>query len=182
MLRTVTTWTSPGGAPYYTTLYFNGLVGAAAAAHSATTAFMASMDDYIDNQFTWTVTTEVHEVDPATGLTVAVALVPTTTGTGAVAGVQTSSATQWLIQWRTGTYINGREVRGRTFLPGWIGNNLADGKMAAASIALVNAKLVAYLAGPGALAQVWSPTNGVAVNVVGATVWAEMAVLRSRRD
>lgn len=87
-------------------------------------------------------------------------------------------ATQLLVQWRTGVYFGGRELRGRTFLAGFVTGLNDNG--------VPNSDLVAAVedaANTFALALViYSPTKREWASVSHATVWTEWAELRSRRD
>ena len=104
---------------------------------------------------------------------------------GATASDALSPALCVVITWRTTS--NSRSGRGRTFLSGWReGNNDASGTPGLSELVAVTnmaAELVAFNAetGNGAFV-VWSPTDGLARDIVQGTVSDQWAVLRSRRD
>lgn len=85
---------------------------------------------------------------------------------------------QLLVQWRTGHFIGGREVRGRTFLAGFVeglnNNGVPDPALVTAVEAAANTYALALV--------VFSPTKHEWFSVSHATVWREWATLRSRRD
>jgi hypothetical protein len=90
-------------------------------------------------------------------------------------------ASMILARWRTGVYLGGREIRGRTFIPGLGSENLGTNgeldptqlqSVVLSGTALINASALA----------VWSPTNGSLATVATSAVWPEFAVMRSRRE
>lgn len=124
---------------------------------------------------------EIEEVDPATGQVTGVATATTITKTGTQAGEPVPQVSQALVRWRTGAFINGREVRGRTFLPGLSRGTITIGGelSGVASLAIGNAS-TAFVAASGI--GVWSPARATFQLASTASVWNEFAVMRSRRD
>lgn len=126
---------------------------------------------------------EVLDVDPSTGNTTGVFSTTPHTHNCINTGEILPPSLQVLVRLRTGVYVNGREVRGRIFLPGMSEAQATSGKPAASLISAVQtaADLLITAGDPDSL-LVWSRTHGVAHPVVSASVWSEFAVLRSRRD
>jgi len=95
-----------------------------------------------------------------------------------------NDASQVLVRWRTGDIVGGRFVQGRTFIPGLAVDRLLNGNLSDDSRNQFLTSALALAAGVNGMV-VWSrPTvdrPGSANPVVGATVWDELAVLRSRR-
>lgn len=185
MLRTTTEWTGFTGAPGYTTLHFDGLTAAdATAAHSATAAFWQTLDQELWSGQQGTVLGDVPVIDPATGditnMNTVAPVVITCTGSGDAL----PPTNQMLVRWRTGFYQAGREVRGRTFVPGLRETTVTAGTIPAGTVTGFETVLNAWLATlpAGRSLQVWSRTQGTATNVNLAQVWNQVAVLRSRRD
>lgn len=104
---------------------------------------------------------------------------------GSGTGQAVADATQVLVQWRTGVVRAGREVRGRTFIPGLNAVNLADGNIGEAYAAAIEQAADTYLTDTSIGFGIWSrPTEGrvgALVQVASTRVWRELAVLRRRR-
>lgn len=179
-----TVWSGVAGSPYYTTLNFAGTpdLAEAAVVHDRVADMWAEFDTWIHSGNVWTVQPEVNFLDVATGEVTETFIVPEVSGNGADAADQLPRATQGLITWLTGTFVGGRQIKGRTFLPGPCEtSNDAAGRPLAAykdNVAVIGTRLVVQ---PNPLV-VYSPTHLTAPAVSGYTVGAEWAVLRSRRD
>lgn len=120
------TWTGPSQ-PLISTFYGDGSAGTASQAAAAVSAFMAALDDNLNSAYTWTLEPDVRELNEATGALISITPV---TPASAVCG---SGGTlvdllQGLIVWRTTEVVDGRLLRGRTFVPGIEeGRNAAGG-------------------------------------------------------
>lgn len=95
------------------------------------------------------------------------------------------------VAWRTGQIVNGRLLRGRTFLvPIGQSGLQADGTAASAALTAIGAAATALITSSAAASDwrlsVWhrpvGGTGGVSSVVLTATVKDEIAVLRSRRN
>lgn len=185
MLRVTSVFTGMAGAPYYSTHYFGGdTSGEASAAVTAVDGLWDGLSSELSSQLDVAINTDVEVVDPVTGLTTGI--FPTAGGGTAFTGSgdPLPPATQLLIRWRTGQYVSGREIRGRTFVPGFLEAASSSGRPDTAMVGNINTLAASFLtasAGAGALV-VYSPTRGQAADVTAASVWTEWAVLRSRRD
>jgi hypothetical protein len=93
-------------------------------------------------------------------------------------------ATQGLIRWRTGVFIAGRELRGRTFIPGATESRSANGRPDSTYITTAETAAQDLLdnAALGAALVVYSVTHRQVELVQSRSVWGQWAVLRSRRD
>lgn len=111
---------------------------------------------------------------------------------GSQPGGPVADATQGLIQWRTGTVVDGREVRGRTFVPGLQSAALSNGNLSSQAngvLAAAAQNLVGDALGFGIWRRprVVSPSQplparpGSFEEVTAVSVWSEFAVLRRRR-
>jgi hypothetical protein len=122
----------------------------------------------------------VQIVDPATGDTVST---ETITGTHTWTGNGTAEplppATAMLIEWRSGVYFGGRELRGRTFISCLTEDSsvsgVPGGAMATALDSMANTLCLESMC-------LYSPTKHVRAGVPSASIWSKFAVLRSRRD
>lgn len=186
MLRVTTQWTGLQGMPGYTTLHYDGPDDQAGADFAAalTEEIWAGLDAQVWSGVTSLVLPNVEAIDPVSGSTIGSFGVTTTPNAHAASGDPQPVATQGLVQLRTGTYVSGREIRGRVFIPGSIDNADLGGApnpaYTSALAAVFNAAIADGLAG-GTPLVVWSPTRGQAANVTTATAWNQWAVLRSRR-
>lgn len=174
--------TGVAGSPYYLTAYFDQFGGTAQAAADAWRAFLAPTSTVYRTGLAFSAITEVGLVDPVTGdLT---GLEPVTIGSMSMIGGTDPlpAATSLLIRWRTGAYIGGKEIRGRTNIPGQLesGNDVALPTSALTSAWQTRATALATAA--GAQHVVWSKKNGVWAVTQTASPWSQWAILRSRRD
>jgi len=107
--------------------------------------------------------------------------------TGTATGNAAPRASQALVRWRTSDIVNGRFLRGRTFIPG-IGTALITdtGQLSTTAITDITNAASALISASGSTLEVWHrPVNGAGGSVglvTSVSVWAEFAVLRSRRD
>jgi len=108
------------------------------------------------------------------------------TAPGNVSGVDDSDPlppqTQMLVRWRTGQFSNGREVRGRTFIPSAGEATSFLGAPTASRVAALAAAANTLVTDTSAQLVVWSRTHQVAFPVDSSSVWSKFATLRSRRD
>lgn len=185
MLRVNGVFSGSNGAPMYNALYFGGLTsGEAGAAATAARSFWNHMANALNGQMAYTTGSEVDVVDPVTGqITSTFSITPQTvdfTGTGEVL----PQATQGLVRLRTNTFINGRRVRGRIFIPGVTELMSTAGTPISGTQTLFQDAanlLITNGAGAGGLV-VYSPTHGQSAPVVSASPWDQFAVQRSRRQ
>lgn len=185
MLRVTTIGTGPQGAPYYSTFYFGGTTeGEAAVAGDATQAFWTSFAGALRTDLLFQVQPEIELVDPATGNILGVfadSQVPIDcTGTGD----PLPTSTQGLIRWRTGVYVAGKEIRGRTFIPGYTETSSTNGVPIGTTVSGLTSVGTALLSAGSAAGGmgVWSPTRGQWAPASSAAGWNQWAVMRSRRD
>lgn len=181
MIRVRATWAGIGGTPFLSTFYFDGSSQEAADdAASAVSTFLGAVDAQIDSGLTWSLVREVPVINASTGQPSSLYVVAAATGTGAVSGNQVPFASQAIVRWRTGVFVNGREIRGRTFLPGLQGGS-ADGVLSSAQISAIDTAASALIADSNSELQVWSREHGQAADVISGTAWNQFGVLRSRR-
>lgn len=184
MLRTTCVFTGVPGSPGYATFYGAGSSsGEADLMGNFIGVFWLSLADFIQSAVTITISGDVQVVDPLTGLTTG----QFTFEDNVVEGSGTGSAApslQGLIRWRTGDYTNGREIRGRTFVP-WLAEGVSQaGRPSAGFLTDATAAAEQLLEDSAAYggAIVYSQTHREIATIQTASVWSEFAVLRSRRD
>lgn len=183
MLRVRINWT--GNAEGFSVLHFEGDLDGGTNGDAAATAvdgFLGNLENYM-GQFQFAqVDPEVLQVNDVTGQTEAVHTVVKENHQGTGDAAQVPQSTMLLIRWRTGAYTNGREIRGRTFIPGLEASaNDGSGAPTAAVITGIGA-LATTLAAATPSLVVYSPTRSAIATVASASVWSEWAVMRSRRE
>lgn len=184
MIRVRTLWSGVAGAPLYTNHHFLGLLDAstAAAAVANVEDFWNALEPSISSAFTYVIEGDVYEIAEASGEPTGVEVVTSVTGGGTNAGDGLPHANQGLISWSTGVFIAGRQLVGRTNVPGPTeSSSNALGVPLGPYVDALNAAAVAMLASAPSLA-VYSRTAGVAHAVIGGTGRDYFAILRSRRD
>jgi hypothetical protein len=179
-----TLWLLPTGSNHVSVMYFDSAT-AVASQRTALQTFWTAVKALQSNVCSYTIDTAGRELDDATGtLTGSWSEGSAKTGTGANGGPQVADATQGLIQWRTGTIVNGRFVRGRTFVPCIASSQEIGGNLASASVTALQSAANALIAA-GVGLKVWhrpiAGSGGSAPAVGTASIWTEFAVLRRRR-
>lgn len=110
--------------------------------------------------------------------------VPDPSPTAAGTGVLVPQASQVLVRWSTDTFLNGRKIRGRMFIPCLSASKVTAGELAPASQTEFADAANTFR---GSLALVvWSRPKasgpgGAHGVVTGASVWNELATQRRRR-
>jgi membrane-associated protease RseP (regulator of RpoE activity) len=154
----------------------------AAAVRSAIDTWLGAIKGQCSTTTVFTFFEPLEVVDPASGATTSTLSVASLTHTGTNAGQQLPWQSQWLVRWRTGVYVGGREVRGRTFIPGPTVNGQLSGIPTSAAITALDTASTTLANDATAALAVWSKARGVAENVSAASTWNRFASLRSRRD
>jgi hypothetical protein len=182
-LRTTTTMTGVTGAPYFSQMHFTGSTqteadGAAAAVRAFWAAIVASMVSPLAIQ----VDAEVVYFDVGTGNPLGVFATSTAALSATGAGEPLPWATQALVRWRTGFFVGGREVRGRTFIPALTEGHNTAGRPVSALLTILNGAASALIADGSSQLLTYSPAHSATAPVVTGTAWTEWAQLRSRRE
>ena len=115
--RVRTVFTGVAGTPGYSNLYFDASTTTAAAYQPFVADFWDSIKGKISADCKMTIQGEVAVLDASDGSIVGFGagsdiVVQGTSGDGRLPLVSSG-----LVQWRTGVYEGGREIRGRTFIP-----------------------------------------------------------------
>jgi len=181
MLRVRNTFTGITGTPYVATHHFVGDSPTdVAAAVAAVGDFWDDLKGLIATDVQWAIDDEVLELNSAGQVTNSFTIAgPTGAGTSTSALLPVAS--QLLVQWRTGLYQAGREIRGRTFVPGVVVGNNVDGKVGTTTRGIVDAACIAYV-GTAATPAVWSKKNSTVTPISAGFCWEQFAMLTSRRD
>lgn len=183
-MRVRSTLTGVAGSPYYTNLYFGGVADtpAAQAAADAVEAFWTDLAPWMANDVTTVVESAVAVLDEPTGQPVNVLTTTTSPVVGTNTGEILPLATQGLIRWNTGQFLNGRQVIGRTFIPVPTETSSLDGQPTSAYRDGIELAASNLLEAPSANFVIYSRTGGADYPALEAIPWVKWAVLRSRRD
>ena len=184
MLRVRTTFGGVTGSPWLSTFYFTGNDTQTGANNAvlATGAFWGAVDSHMGLSVTWSTEPEVAQLTAA-GVLQALYQTTAATGTGTGGGDMLPIATQGLVKWRTGVFAGGREIRGRTFIPGLLEAVCSPtGAPTSALLTTVNTAAATLIADVNSSLAVWSKKNLQADPAVTGSTWNQFAVLRSRRD
>ena len=195
------TYVNGGGV---TTHHFDESTGTAAQLCAAVNSFWNYNASVFVTGTLFTVLSEVEELNDANGQLTGVSAGTLYNVPGTAVSEPLSPATQGLIRWRTGVVSDGREIRGRTFLPAMCAADNDDGKPIAAALTVfqsmanaligdANSTFVIWRRPRKARPQIGSPgdpwylpaqaqRDGTSATVDNGGPWTQWAVLRSRRD
>jgi len=176
-------WTTASGSGKVSVFYFDEAT-AVGAQRSALSTFLGAADAVLSTTASWVMRTTGTEYDDVTGaLTGAWTDTTPYSGAGGAAG-QAADATQVLVRWDTGQIVNGRFLKGRTYLPALASGNLNVGNLAAAARTTVSNAAAAFVTASVGFIVWHRPVAGAGgdpATVTGSDVWTELAVLRRRR-
>lgn len=198
MYRVRSIWSGFSGAPGYTNMYFgttDPLLAGATQACTDVRAFWQACVSVFPDDVQINVEPNVQIVEDSTGLvedelsTTATAAVNGTSGAAYAAPCGAS------IEWRTSQFVNGRRVKGRSYLVPLVSTSYeTDGTLIAAALTALQAAAAGLIAAPSQFV-VWHrpveasagppPVEASAGSlhlVATAGVSDRVAVLRSRRD
>lgn len=186
MIRVRTQFTVPQGGPYLSTMYFGTAAATATqaeadAAVAATGAFWNTVKGAMGTTVSYATLTEVAQLDVDGTLTGLFTTTPQT-GTGVVAAQLLPYASQALVRWATGSFVAGKQIKGRTFIPGITKNGDTDGKLDGPTQTLIQGAANTLNGVTTPPLVVWSKRWALTATVSSASVWNQFAVLRSRRD
>lgn len=180
----VTDWTTAAGGGMKTVMYFESGI-AVALQRSALQTFWTTVKGFQATSTLYTIETAGREIDDATGaLTGSWAEATAKVGAGSAGAVPFPDEVQGLVQWRTASIVNGRFLRGRTFLPGMGFQQTDSGNLLPATRVSLQTAANALIASAAGLVVWHRPIAGSGGShdaVSTATIWQELAVLRRRR-
>lgn len=176
-----TLWTGGNGGNLVSTMFFEESGGTAAQANAAVGAFWNALKSSIVDDLTFATDSSVYLIDEATGQPTGLNAVTPVTAACTQSGDPLPFMSQAVCQWRTGVFIAGREIRGRTFIPGMSETNSTNGRPVAGLVTAVNAAAAALIADANSIFGVYSLQNFNFQEAVLGSCWSEFGVLRSRR-
>ena len=189
--RITTVWTGFQGAPGYSNFFFtgDGSGGQAEESRNRVLAFWNAMNDLLPSDVSILTEGEAAVVDEQTGQITGYELVAQDPGAGSgQSQLGYSAASGAVVTWTTAGVVNGRRVRGRTFLvPLGGGAYQSDGSLTGDTISTLNeaaGEMVgdAFDSGFGIWSRPGTSGAGSFWEVTGFRVPDMAAVLRSRRD
>lgn len=178
-------WTTASGAGKVSVFHFIEATPVAEQREALNT-FLQACNSTLATSTTWTIRTDGRELSTVTGTLTGLWSDPTEYTGGGPGGntAVLADATQVLVRWYTDHIVNGRVLRGRTYIPGIFRNVSENGNVYVASRTAI-ADAGNALAASGKQLAVWhrpkNGTGGVLWAVDTATVWQEFAVQRRRR-
>lgn len=170
-------------ADWYSSMHIDRLLGGSAQTSAdAVRAFWDAMKAAICNDIAIRIDPNVTVVNPTSGEPEGIETVTTT----AVSGGDTTDPLPWqtqgLIYWNTGTWVNGRQVRGRTFVPGPCeSSNTSTGLPESGYLSALAAGAAIFTGSSTCVPSVFSRAHSNMYPVVGATVQGQWALMRTRR-
>ncbi len=183
LLRVPVVWSGLSGLPGVSVLYWDGGVSSVM---TDITAFFDDIKAEFPSGLTWSIPNAGDNIDDATGTLIGDW---STTGGGVVTAIGGSGAyaagTGARVRWNTGSIVDGRRLRGSTFLVPLLGAAYdGSGTINNSSLAVFQAAATA-LASTGAL-KVWSRpspggSDGTSATVISGVVPDRVSSLRSRR-
>lgn len=186
--RVRTVFSGVPGTPWLSTMYFEEVGGTAQQAATAVGTFWGAVDALMSSTVSWTTEADVSTINDATGELTDITVTTPVTGAGAQAVTLGPIVAQALVRWRTGAFINGRNLRGRTFVPGLIESQSDAGRPDASVQATINTAAAALIADANSVLNIWHRPNppgsatGAGEAVLSGLCWNQWASLRSRRD
>ena len=180
--RVNTEWSGGQGVPYLSTHYFDTSAGTVNDAIASVQTFWTAVKSRISDQLSWTIPGDVTVIDVATGQPTGIAAGILQAGAGTDGSDPGPWAAQGLIRWRTGVFVNGREVRGRTFIPGITDAGVVDGVLNTFAVDEFNGAGAALISDAATIFGIYSRKSHTFHAAVAASAWTQLAVLRSRRD
>lgn len=194
MIRVRASFSGLSGGTGVMTIYGRDLVNENDAAADLLATNMKSAIDavkslYISTSVTFSQDGSADVINPATGAKTGVLSTTPWTDTGGSSDIALPPATQGLVHWSTGVYTGGREIVGRTFVPGLTTfASQAGGVAKAAFITAMTSFVTAWLDSHATTTAigVWhrpkAGGGGAFEPAVAGTTRTKFAVLRSRRD
>lgn len=151
-------------------------------AQTAAIDFWEDLKADIDSDVSITVSGEVEFIDSTTGEITAVADVGDYATAGTSSGEMLPPTIQALLRFPTTTYVAGRRLRGRVFVPAMAEGNSDGGVPGSGLMGRVAGAGATLIANTEAGFVVYSRTHRIYAAPASASCWNKWAVLRSRRD
>lgn len=173
------------GTPWYTNMYFTYVTTTAQAHVDLVRDFWTALAASLDNSVTWTIEGDCAVVDDITGQITGIDSVIARTVVGGSSTSALPPAVNAILNTFTGTFVGGRQLRGKIWLPGWV-NSVSDSLGAPTTslktlLITQGQNLITNSSSPGPL-RVWSKKNGTSAVVNSVGTPSKFGSMRSRRD
>lgn len=181
--RVRTIFSGPAGTPWLSQMLFESTAGTPLQAATAVGVFWGAVDNFMKTTVSWQVDPLVYEVSVGDLQPVGVTSVAGPTGSGSSAADLLPPATQACLHWSTGFFVAGRELTGRTFIPGLSEDSCAtDGSLNTTVRDAINTAAATLVGTANANFMINSRAHATAVNATAGSARTKFSVLRSRRD
>lgn len=186
LYRIKTTFSGGTGTPWVSLMFMFDVTSSSAIASAGNTAvgaFWGAVDANMKTNVTWATDGTVDELNTDGTLIASYSVTPVT-GAGGQSDDSLPPATQANIRWETGQIVDGKRIRGHTYIPGLTeGSSNSGGQWNGGSVGGVTQTAINTLvAVTNPSLSVWSRKNAQSFDVTGGAVQSKFAVLRSRRD
>lgn len=185
MREIITRWTgqnSPGG---LSIMYFNETAATATEQRAALQAFWTGIKGNLTSTTSWSIDPEGREINEANGTLVgAWADGAARVGSGTISSRPVPNASQLLFRWATADVVNGRRIKGRTFVPGFAAELSDGGEVSPAYVATMSTAATNFVfanVGFGVWHRPGEVTGGSHHSATAGSCWRELAVQRGRR-
>lgn len=176
--KVVTDWTGWVGGPGASTMYFQGPDAPPAATINA---FFVAIRGLIPSSIYMRPRNSGPIMSDVTGLPTGSWTTALQAGAQGLASGSYAAPAGAVVEWKTGVWANGHQIKGRTFLvPCAVSQYDSDGTLVPAAVTAVNAACTALLAAVPKLV-VYSKTHATSPFAISGQVLDKVAVLRSRR-
>ena len=182
LYRVRTVFSGVQGSPWLSTFYFLESAGTAQQAATAAGTFWGAVDAGISTSVSWTTEADVATLSDTDGQITALTATTPQTGTGADSNAMLPIVVQGLVSWRTGVFIAGRELRGRTYIPGMTEAQSVAGIPESATRTFVDSAASTLIGSANADLVIYSPSHNDSQQVATGRMQTYWAELRSRRD
>lgn len=183
--RVRTVFTGVAGTPWYSNLYFDAGVGSPDIEIDLVRDFWTTLNTAWGTGITATIEGDVARIESTTGQVVGIDSGTALTVAGAGTGTKLPPATQGVLHLFTSSFVGGRQLRGKVFIPGLI-QSISDGlgapNTSLKTLFLNAGNTLMTASNTSGNWQVWSKKNLVAADVTSLSTPSKFGVLRSRRD
>jgi hypothetical protein len=182
LYRVRTAITGGAGGPMLATHFYLLSGGTAQHAADASRGFWQDARTYIYSGYSMQVEPLVYTIDSTSGAAIGVTATSSTVVTGSDSGDPLPGLVQGLASWHTGAFVSGREVIGRTFIPGPTESQSVAGIPSSNYLATMTTAAFNWASATLSAPVVFSRAHHVAEVVTGSNIGTSWATLKSRRS